>query len=166
MGLQMTNELTHVDPNGDAHMVDIGAKPITRRRATAEGFVKCSPALIEAIRLNQVKKGDVLAVARIAGIMAAKRVDELIPLCHTLPVEHTKVDLQLQDDGIRIETAVSTTSKTGVEMEAITAASIAALTIIDMGKAIDKGMVIESIRVLTKSGGRSGDYQAPKRSGA
>jgi cyclic pyranopterin monophosphate synthase len=166
MGLQMTNELTHVDPNGDAHMVDIGAKPITRRRATAEGFVKCSPALIEAIRLNQVKKGDVLAVARIAGIMAAKRVDELIPLCHTLPVEHTKVDLQLHDDGIRIETAVSTTSKTGVEMEAITAASIAALTIIDMGKAIDKGMVIESIRVLTKSGGRSGDYQAPKRSGA
>jgi len=162
----MTNKLTHVDPNGDAHMVDIGTKPITRRRATAEGFVKCSPALIEAIRLNQVKKGDVLAVARIAGIMAAKRVDELIPLCHTLPVEHTKVDLQLQDDGIRIETAVSTTSKTGVEMEAITAASIAALTIIDMGKAIDKGMVIESIRVLTKSGGRSGDYQAPKRSGA
>jgi len=162
----MTNELTHVDPNGDAHMVDIGAKPITLRRATAEGFVRCSPGLIEAIRLNQVKKGDVLAVARIAGIMAAKRVDELIPLCHTLPVEHTKVDLQLQDDGIRIETTVSTTSKTGVEMEAITAASIAALTIIDMGKAIDKGMVIESIRVLTKSGGRSGDYQAPKRSGA
>jgi cyclic pyranopterin monophosphate synthase len=166
MGLQMTNKLTHVDPNGDAHMVDIGAKPITRRRATAEGFVKCSPALIEAIRLNQVKKGDVLAVARIAGIMAAKRVDELIPLCHTLPVEHTKVDLQLQDDGIRIEAAVSTTSKTGVEMEAITAASIAALTIIDMGKSIDKGMEIESIRVLTKSGGQSGDYQAPKRSGA
>ena len=156
--------LSHLDPDGRARMVDVGEKPITHRRAVAEALVRVSPALAEAIRSNTLKKGDLLAVARLAGIQAAKRTDELIPLCHSLPLEHVGVEATLEDAPsgrrVRLVASASTTAKTGIEMEALTAAAIAALTVIDMGKAVDKGMVVEGLRLLEKTGGRSGDWTA------
>ena len=150
--------LTHVDEQGRAQMVDVGDKPVTARTATASGFVEMSSATIEAIRNHQTPKGNPLEVARLAGIMASKRTSELIPLCHPLQLNHADVSLEVQQAGIRIEATARTDGKTGVEMEALTAASVAALTLYDMCKAIDKGMVITSIRLESKTGGRSGDY--------
>jgi cyclic pyranopterin phosphate synthase len=141
-------------------MVDVGDKPITQRSATAEAFVRVSPTLAEAIRANTLKKGNLLETARLAGITAAKRTDELIPLCHTLPLDSVDVQIALDEGRVHLTATATTHARTGVEMEALTAVSVAALTVIDMGKSIDKAMVIEGIRVLSKSGGRSGDYSA------
>ena len=151
--------LTHTDEDGRARMVDVGDKKVTARTAVASGFVEMAAATVEAIRERRTPKGDPLEVARLAGIMAAKRTDELIPLCHSLPLTHADVQLELRVDGIAILATASTDAKTGVEMEALTAASVAALTIYDMCKAIDKAMVITEIRLESKSGGRSGDYK-------
>lgn len=150
--------LTHIDKEGRARMVDVGDKPVTTRTAVASGFVRMSAATVCAIKEQHMPKGDPLEVARIAGIMAAKRTSELIPLCHPLPLNHVDVQLEITDDGIAITATARTDSKTGVEMEALTAASIAALTIYDMCKAIDKAMAITDIRLESKTGGRSGDY--------
>jgi len=151
-------KLTHSDEEGRARMVDVGDKAVTTRTAVASGFVRMAKATIEAIRDHRTPKGDPLEVARMAGIMAAKRTSELIPLCHTLPLNHADIQLELRDDGVSIIATAATDSKTGVEMEALTAASVAALTIYDMCKAIDKAMVITDIRLESKTGGRSGDY--------
>lgn len=140
-------------------MVDVGDKPVTARTAVASGFVRMAAATVEAIREHRTPKGDPLEVARLAGIMAAKRTSELIPLCHMLPLNHADVQLDLTAEGIAIVATASTDSKTGVEMEALAAVSVAALTIYDMCKAIDKAMVITDIRLDSKSGGRSGDYK-------
>lgn len=150
--------LTHTDEQGRARMVDVGDKPITTRAASASGFVRMSPATVEAIRAQRTPKGDPLETARLAGIMAAKRTSELIPLCHPLPLNHADVRLDLRDDGVAIIATARTDAKTGVEMEALTAASVAALTIYDMCKAVDKDMVITNIRLESKTGGRSGDF--------
>ena len=154
--------LTHIDATGAAIMVDVGDKAITSRTAVAEGCIVMSPATLELIRSGSAKKGDVLGVARIAGIMAAKKTHELIPLCH--PLLLTKVTLALDLDealpGVRVSATVKVSGQTGVEMEALTAVSLACLTIYDMAKAADKNMRIEGIRVIEKSGGKSGDYRA------
>lgn len=141
-------------------MVDVGDKPLTVRRAVAVGRVRISEALAEAIRANQVAKGNLLEVARLAGIQAAKRTDELIPLCHSLPLDAVDVQATLGDGCVELCAQARTTWKTGVEMEALTAVAVAALTVIDMGKAIDKAMVIEGVRLVEKTGGKSGDYRA------
>jgi cyclic pyranopterin monophosphate synthase len=151
-------KLTHADEEGRARMVDVGDKPETTRTAVASGFVHMSPATIEAIRKHRTPKGDPLEVARIAGIMAAKRTSELIPLCHPLPLNQADVQLEIRDDGIAVTATARTHSKTGVEMEALTAVSVAALTLYDMCKAIDKAMIITNITLESKTGGRSGDY--------
>jgi len=155
--------LTHFDETGQAHMVDVSEKPVTARIAMAEGWVKMAPETLEIVQKGDARKGDVLGVARLAGIMAAKRTPDLIPLCHPLPV--TKVSVELEADaalpGVRIAATVKTTGQTGVEMEALTAASVAGLTVYDMLKAADKNMEIGGIRVLLKDGGKSGRYEAP-----
>lgn len=156
----MTDNLTHIDAEGSAHMVDISAKPATVREATASGRIDMSGKALAAIRAGAVKKGDVLAVARVAGIMAAKRTAELIPLCHPLPISGVTLDLAPDDRGIVATATVRTTHGTGVEMEAMTAVSVALLTIYDMAKALDRGMVIGGVRLLAKSGGRSGAWKA------
>lgn len=156
------NDLSHLDAQGAARMVHVGDKSITARRAIAEGFVRCSSALLARIRNDDLAKGNLLQIARLAGIQAAKRTDELIPLCHSLPLDGVTVDLSLTDTGVSIRAEARATWKTGVEMEALTAVSVAALTVIDMGKAIDKSMIIENIRLLEKTGGKSGDYHAPE----
>lgn len=143
-------EFSHLDAAGTAHMVDVGAKPVQRRCATAEGFVDCSPSTIQALRDHTVPKGDVLTVARVAAIQAAKRTDELIPLCHSLPLDSVDVQFELLDNSVAIRTTASTSAKTGVEMEALAAVSVAALTIYDMCKAVDKTMTIGRIRVTEK----------------
>jgi cyclic pyranopterin phosphate synthase len=148
-----TAALTHLDASGAARMVDVGHKPITARRATAEAYVIMSRATARAIAAGKVPKGEVLATARIAGIQAAKRCGELIPLCHPLAIDSVNVDLELVKSAVRIRATVSISAKTGVEMEALTAVSIAALTVYDMCKAIDKTMHIEGIRLLKKTGG-------------
>jgi cyclic pyranopterin phosphate synthase len=153
--------LTHLDAAGAAHMVDISAKPRTRREAVAEGFIAIAPAALEAIRGGAAAKGDVLAVARIAGIMAAKRTAELVPLCHPVPLDAVSIDLAIEEDGVRAVATALTTNGTGVEMEALTAVSVTLLTIYDMAKALDRGMVISGVRLLKKSGGRSGEWRAP-----
>lgn len=152
--------LSHVGPTGEARMVDVGAKPETARRATARGTIRMSQPTLEAIRRNQIQKGDVLGVARIAGIMAAKRTSELIPLCHPLPIDDVQLTLDPDDSlpGLRAEASVATHAKTGVEMEAITAVAVALITVYDMAKAMDRGMVISDIVLSAKSGGRSGDF--------
>lgn len=155
--------LSHLSPDGTARMVDVGEKPVTARAATAEGFVRVSPELAARIRDNTLAKGSLLEVARLAGIQAAKRTDELIPLCHTLPLDAVDVRAELLDGRVRIIATARAQSRTGVEMEALTAVAVACLTVVDMGKAVDRGMVIEGIRVLEKSGGRSGTYTAPSR---
>ncbi len=156
----MADELSHIDEHGRARMVDVGDKPLTVRRAVAEGRVRISAALAEAIRSNQLAKGNLLEVARLAGIQAAKRTDELIPLCHSLPLDAVDVRASLGDGCVRLWAEARTTWKTGVEMEALTAVAVAALTVIDMGKAIDRAMVIEGVRLIEKSGGRGGEYRA------
>jgi cyclic pyranopterin phosphate synthase len=144
------SSFSHLDETGAARMVDVGHKPAQRRVARAEGFVRCQPSTIAALREKALPKGDVLTVAKIAAIQAAKRTDELIPLCHSLPVDAVDVEFAVTDDSIQITASVSITAKTGVEMEALTAVSVAALTIYDMCKAVDKTMVIEGIRVTEK----------------
>lgn len=153
--------LSHVDAGGSARMVDVGDKPVTRRKAVAEGRVRASATLLDAITQDTVKKGNVLETARLAGIQAAKETSRLVPLCHPLPLDVVDVDCHVDEPFVRINATAQATAKTGVEMEALTAVSVAALTVIDMGKAIDPGMVIEGIRLLRKTGGTSGDYQAP-----
>jgi cyclic pyranopterin phosphate synthase len=153
-------DLTHLDDDGAARMVDVGDKAETKRMAIAEGTIRMSPDARAAIAEDRVAKGDVLAAARIAGIMAAKRTSELIPLCHPLPLEKVSVECLLEADGVRVRAQARTTGRTGVEMEALTAASIALLTIYDMAKSIDKGMVIEGVRLLEKHGGKSGSFHA------
>jgi cyclic pyranopterin phosphate synthase len=156
----MTGGLTHLDADGAARMVDVSAKPATLREATATGHITMSAEAAQAIRDGAVKKGDVLAVARIAGIMAAKRTADLIPLCHPLPISGVSLDLVVEDAGVTATATVRTTHGTGVEMEAMTAVSVALLTIYDMAKALDRGMTIGGVRLLAKSGGRSGDWRA------
>jgi cyclic pyranopterin phosphate synthase len=153
-------KLTHLDSDGAAHMVDVGGKPATARRAVASGRIAMSPEALAAIREGNAPKGDVLGTARIAGIMAAKRTGELIPLCHPLGLDAVNIEFAYEADAIRATATASLTGKTGVEMEAMTAASIALLTIYDMAKAIDKGMVIEAVRLIAKTGGKSGDWNA------
>ena len=153
--------LTHVDAAGAARMVDISAKAATRREAMTEGFITIAAPTLAQIAENSLAKGDVIAVARIAGIMAAKRTADLIPLCHPLPIDAVTLDLVIETTGIRATASVVTTHGTGVEMEALTAVSVALLTIYDMAKASDRGMVISGIRLLRKAGGRSGDWLAP-----
>lgn len=154
--------LTHVDGRGRSRMVDVGSKPVTTRRAVACGRVRVSAELAGLIAADALAKGNLIEVARLAGIQAAKRTDELIPLCHALPLDAVDVDIQLEDRTLQITATASTTARTGVEMEALTAVAVAALTVIDMGKAVDKGIVIESIRLIEKTGGRSGRWRAPK----
>jgi cyclic pyranopterin monophosphate synthase len=153
-------KLTHLDNSGAAHMVDVADKPATTREATAEGTITMSPEALAAIRDVTTKKGDVLAVARIAGIMAAKKTSELIPLCHPIALSSVTVDFIMSDTNITATATARTTGTTGVEMEALTAASVALLAFYDMAKAIDRGMIIDNIRLLAKSGGRSGDWRA------
>lgn len=153
--------LTHLDETGAARMVDVSAKPDTPRRAVATGRIAMSAEAAAAIRTGAVAKGDVLAAARIAGILAAKRTGELIPLCHPLPLTSASIDLAPDGTGVTATASVTTTGKTGVEMEAMTAVTIALLTIYDMAKAIDKGMTIGDVRLLAKSGGKSGEWRAP-----
>jgi len=152
------SKLTHIDDFGNARMVDVGEKPITRRLAVASGRVRMAPATATAIREGAIKKGDVLAVARIAGIQAAKRASDLIPLSHPLPLDHVSVDFEVQADAVLIRASASVESRTGVEMEALTAVAGAALCIYDMAKAIDRGMEITEVRLEQKSGGRSGEW--------
>jgi cyclic pyranopterin phosphate synthase len=159
------SKLTHLDDAGAAHMVDVGGKPATARRAVASGRITMSTEALAAIRAGNAPKGDVLGTARIAGIMAAKRTGELIPLCHPLGLEAVNIDFAYEDSAICATATASLTGKTGVEMEAMTDVSVALLTIYDMAKAIDKGMVIEGVRLIAKTGGKSGDWAAPERHG-
>lgn len=156
----LSSNLTHLDETGAAHMVDVAGKPVTAREAVATGRIDMSPEAVAAIRAGAVKKGDVLATARIAGIMAAKRTAELIPLCHPLALTRVSVDLAPDDDGVMVTATAATEGQTGVEMEALTAVSTALLTVYDMAKAIDKKMVIGDIRLVSKKGGKSGDWLA------
>ena len=151
--------LTHLDSEGRARMVDVGHKPDTQRAAVATGEVRMKPETLALIRAGNLKKGDVLATAQLAGLMAAKRTADLIPLCHPLPLTHIEVNCELKDDlpGVAITATVRTTGKTGVEMEALTAVSVAALTVYDMAKAAEKTMQITNVRLLEKHGGMSGD---------
>ena len=154
------NKLTHLDEHGQARMVDIGGKPDSARKAVATGRIRLSPEALIAVRDGSGPKGDVLAAARIAGIMAAKKTAELIPLCHSLALDTVSIEFAFEKDAIRATATASLTGKTGVEMEAMTATSLALLTIYDMAKALDKGMVIEEVRLLSKSGGKSGEWRA------
>jgi len=161
----MSNKkMSHVDKNGHARMVDIGSKSEIERIATASAVVLVSPALLKLLKENGLEKGDALAIARTAGIMAAKKTDQLIPLCHSLPLTQVSIDLNLVDDppSVHILTTAKTAYKTGVEMEALTAASVAALTIYDMSKAVDRGIIIERIQLESKAGGKSGDWKRNK----
>ena len=158
-------ELTHIDPAGNAVMVDVGEKPATRRTAVAEGFITMSPHCFAAIAAGRAKKGDVLGVAQVAGIMATKHTADLIPLCHRLNLTKSAVTFELLEDrhAIRAECTVQCVGPTGVEMEALTGVSTALLTVYDMAKALDRAMRIDGIRLLEKSGGKSGTYQAEAR---
>jgi cyclic pyranopterin monophosphate synthase len=151
------SKLSHYDAAGQPRMVDVSGKPETRRSARAHAFVRMSPEVLGELPKNP--KGDALTVARVAGILAAKRTAELIPLCHSLPLSHADVELMIEPDGIRVIASAATTAQTGVEMEALTAASVAALTLYDMTKALDKGIEIHDIYLLEKTGGKSGDYR-------
>lgn len=146
----MKRQFTHLNAAGEAHMVNVGGKPIQRRRAVAGAKLLCQPATIRALKRNALPKGDVLTVAQIAGIQAAKRTSELIPLCHPLPLSHVEVSFKIRTDGVEVFCAAETSARTGVEMEALTGASLAALTLYDMCKAVDKTMRIEGVRVLEK----------------
>ena len=152
--------LTHLDDTGAARMVDVGGKPVTARVAIATGRISLSPQALALVHDASAKKGDVLAVARVAGIMAAKRTADLIPLCHPLPLTKVGIDLVPDNAGIAITATAATEGRTGVEMEALTACTVALLTVYDMVKAVDKAMVIDGVRVIAKSGGQSGDWTA------
>ncbi len=154
--------LTHFDQKGDAHMVDVSVKPVTNRIATAKGRVIMAPETLEIVQQGSAKKGDVLGVARLAGIMGAKRTSDLIPLCHPLPITRVALDLEVEPatNSVVITATVKTSGQTGVEMEALTAVSVAALTVYDMLKAVDRAMHITDIRVTLKDGGKSGRYEA------
>jgi cyclic pyranopterin phosphate synthase len=154
-------KLTHIDAKGAARMVDVSAKPATDRRATARAKLLISKSTLDLIRAGTTPKGDVLGAARVAGIMAAKRTPDLIPLTHPLPLSHASVELTYEKDGIAIEATVGTTAPTGVEMEALTAVTIAGLTLYDMLKSIERGAQLTDVRLVAKSGGRSGNYRAP-----
>ncbi|MEZ6057502.1 MAG: cyclic pyranopterin monophosphate synthase MoaC [Planctomycetaceae bacterium] len=157
---ETVTELTHFDETGASRMVDVGGKPVTHRRARAEGFVRTQPETLRRIQQHEIGKGDVIEVARLAGIMATKRTDELIPLCHSLGLDHASIQFEFVDDTtLRIESEVSNRGRTGVEMEALMAISIAALTLYDMCKAIDRSIEIGPIRLLEKEGGQSGHWQ-------
>ncbi|QDK32721.1 cyclic pyranopterin monophosphate synthase MoaC [Sphingomonas sp. IC081] len=156
----MTKNLTHIDSDGTARMVDVGAKAETQRLAVASGRITMTATALEAIRAGNAPKGDVLGTARIAGIMAGKKTSDLIPMCHPLMLDAVNVDFTFEDDAIRATATASLTGKTGVEMEAITATSMALLTIYDMAKALDKGMVVGEIRLIEKRGGKSGHWIA------
>jgi len=151
-------DLTHIDEHGKARMVDVSGKETTRRVATAQAVVTMQAETLHKIRQNELAKGDALAVARIAGVLAAKRVDELIPLCHSLPLADVSVDFEFGEGRLVIRTSATTVAQTGVEMEALTAATVAALTVYDMAKAVDKRMVIEGVHLVSKTGGKSGDF--------
>ena len=153
-------KLTHLDETGAARMVDVGGKTATVRSATASGHIRMLPATLQAVRDGSGPKGDVLAAARIAGIMAAKRTGDLIPLCHPLALDTVSVEFVFTESGVEVNARAALTGKTGVEMEALTATSIALLTIYDMAKALEKGMVIENVRLLEKTGGKSGEWRA------
>jgi cyclic pyranopterin phosphate synthase len=155
------SRLTHIDEAGRARMVDVSGKAATAREAVAEGFVRMSPETLALAVSGQGKKGDVRAVAEIAGVMAAKRTSDLIPLCHPLALSKVEVAVEPAEGGMSVRARVRTTGQTGVEMEALTAVSVACLTLYDMLKAAEKGMVIEQVRLLEKSGGASGDWRAP-----
>jgi cyclic pyranopterin phosphate synthase len=146
--------LSHIDGSGKARMVDVSGKAVTTRRAVAEGRVRVSKQLAAAIGTNTLAKGDLLAVARLAGVMAAKRTDELIPLCHSLPLDHCDVEAWVEGDHVRLRATAVTSARTGVEMEALTAVTVAALAVIDMGKALDPLMVIEAVGLIEKTGGK------------
>ena len=152
--------LTHLDATGAAHMVDVAGKPVTLREAIATGRITMSAQAATAIREGAIQKGDVLATARIAGIMAAKKTAELIPLCHPLPLTRVAIDLAPDETGVTVTATAATQGQTGVEMEALTAATVALLTLYDMAKAVDKAMVIGEVRLLSKTGGKSGDWRA------
>ena len=155
----MSDGFTHLDDSGAARMVDVSGKDVTARSATASGKVLVSAEVVDLLRGDGVPKGDALGVARVAGIMAAKRTPDLVPLCHPLAISGVTVDLSVEDDGVAIVATVKTTDRTGVEMEALTAVSVAALTVIDMVKAVDKAAVITDVRVEEKTGGKSGTYR-------
>lgn len=155
---ELPGRLTHVDESGAARMVDVSGKDVTARTATASGRVLVSAEVVALLRGEGVPKGDALAVARVAGIMAAKQTPALVPLCHPLAISGVTVDLEVAEESVDITATVRTTDRTGVEMEALTAVSVAALTVVDMVKAVDKGTVITDVRVEAKSGGRSGDW--------
>jgi len=155
----MNRRLTHLDDEGRARMVDVTAKEVTERRAVAEAFLRLSKETLELLARNALPKGDAIETARIAGILAAKRTPELIPLCHPLPLSHIDVAAQVGDAGVRFEATVSCTARTGVEMEALMAASVAALTLYDMVKAVEKDATIERVRLLEKTGGKSGRFR-------
>ena len=155
------NAFTHLDSRGHARMVDVTAKTPTVRQATAAGFVRCSDEVVDALRQGTAPKGDVLAVARIAGIQGAKKTAELLPLAHVIGVHGASVDLEVTDAGVAVEATVRTADRTGVEMEALTAVSLAGLAIVDMVKGMDRTVQIENVRLLAKSGGRSGDWRRP-----
>jgi cyclic pyranopterin monophosphate synthase len=154
--------LTHIDGGGAARMVDVSLKPATERAAVAAGFVRMSAATLELVLSGNAKKGDVLGAARIAGIMAAKKTHELIPLCHPLAISKAEVDITPDRDGLAVQATVKVTGQTGVEMEALTAVSVACLTVYDMVKAVERGITIEAIRLVEKRGGKSGHYRAPQ----
>ena len=152
-------ELTHLDENGAARMVDVGAKDVTQRTASAQAVITMKPETLHMIVDGTAPKGDVFACARIAGIMAAKKTSELIPMCHPLPIDSVKIDIEpISDRKVRLVSTLRCTHKTGIEMEALTAASVAALTIYDMCKAVDRGMRVDEVLLLHKSGGKSGEY--------
>jgi len=159
----MTKRLTHLDAKGKARMVDVGGKPVTAREAVARGRIRMSREALRLVRSGRVSKGDPLQTARLAAIMAAKQTAALIPLCHPLPLSHVGVELAPRADGYEIEATVRTMAQTGVEMEALTAVAIAALTIYDMVKAVDKGMTITDVRLVKKTGGKSGTYKREEK---
>lgn len=154
-------DLTHIDEKGDARMVDVGAKPLTSRRAVAEGWIRLGPDALEAVIERRAAKGDVLAVAQLAGIQGAKRASDLVPLCHPLPLSGVDVTLSVDGDRVWVQATARTHWRTGVEMEALAAVSAALLTVYDMLKAVDRSMEIGGVRLIHKSGGRSGTYDAP-----
>lgn len=158
----MAEKLTHLNEKGQAAMVDVAQKSVTLRTAVAKGNLLCGPEILAAITKGEIPKGDILACARIAGIQAAKKTDALIPLCHSLPISSASVDFEILETGVEITARITTEAKTGVEMEALTAVSVACLTLYDMAKALDKGMMIENIRLISKTGGKSGDWHRGK----
>jgi cyclic pyranopterin monophosphate synthase len=155
------SKLTHIDETGRARMVDVSDNAVTAREAVAEGFVRMSPATLALALSGEGKKGDVRAVAEIAGVMAAKKTSDLIPMCHPLPIAKAEVRVEPTEGGLVVTARVKTTGQTGVEMEALTAVSVACLTLYDMLKAVEKGMVIETVRLVSKTGGKSGDWKRP-----